>query len=289
MEHTQRGPVYADPIGSFLFVTLNQPAIRNPLGPEIVEEIQRMLDTAQEDASIRAVVFRGAGETFSAGGNLAKFEARRDSVPPPGGPDPIAASNRRFGDFLLRLTLFPKPVVALVQGAAVGGGMGLVCAADIAVCAADAKFALTETSIGLLPAQVLPFVMDRVGPHNARRLMLTAERVTAREALRIGLVDIVEEGPAALTARLAAVLDGIGKCSPRANAVTKGLSRRWQQALHDTESLGKLLDDAASAFAQQMRSADFEGVRAARERRAPPWRTVLDAAQRELLVLEAAR
>lgn len=195
----------------------------------------------------------------------------------PDGSDPIAVSNRRFGTFLQRLRRFPKPVVVAAHGAAMGGGAGLVCAADIALACAYTRFSFTETAIGLVPAQILPFVVERIGSQRARRLMLTAHRFDAAEALRLGVVDAVAADMQALREQLGEVLDRIGRCAPEALARTKRLALRCTAEGAESEAaLVHLLDDAAHDFAAQLRGEGGEGVRAAREKRDPSWRVAFD-------------
>jgi len=277
IEPMQDAPLRAERAGAFLLITFNQPAMRNPLGPEVVAALADALAAAGHDAAIRAVAFRGAGTVFSAGGNLGNFEARIGAPRGPDGRDPIAASNRRFGAFLEQLARFPKPVVVAAHGAAMGGGAGLVCAADIAIACAGTKFSFTETSLGLVPAQILPFVIARIGVQPARRLMLSAERFDADEALRLGLVDFVVPDMESMRERLTQVLDRIGRCAPGALAATKRLAARCARPAAEAE-LAQLLDDAAQAFAMQMRGEGAEGVRAAQAKRDPAWKVNFDRA-----------
>ena len=263
-------PLHEENIEGFLLLTFNQPEARNPLGPEVVAALTAALDRAETNAQVRALILRGYGSVFSAGGNLGNFKDRLAAPMNADGSDPIAASNRAFGAFLERLRCFPKPVVVAAHGAAMGGGVGLVCAADIAIVCADTKFCFTETKLGLIPAQILPFVVERIGGKAARRLMLSAERFSADDALRIGLVDFVAPDMDALRDRLVSVLNSISACAPNAVMATKRLSYRndWETS---EEGLSRLLDDCATAFAAAMRDEASEGLTALREKRAPSW------------------
>lgn len=147
-----------------------------------------------------------------------------------------------------------------------GGGFGLACAADIALARKDAKFALSETTLGLVPAQIAPFVVARIGQAQARRLALSGERIDGVEAERIGLVDFVAEDATALETSLLAILQGIGRCAPGANAATKALFQKCAEG-----ELGPILDRAAQAFARQMRTEGAEGVAAFRDKRDAAW------------------
>jgi len=212
------------------------------------------------------VVLRGANGFFCAGGSVGNFEQSQQGAAAAGETDPIAANNRRFGDFMIALARLPKVLVAVVEGAAMGGGFGLACAADIVLARQDAKFALSETTLGLVPAQIAPFVVARIGQARARRLALTGERIDGIEAARIGLADFVADDEAALEARLLAVLRGIARCAPNANAATKVLLQECAEV-----ELEPILDRAAQAFARQMRSEGAEGVAAFRDKRDALW------------------
>lgn len=252
--------------GGFLYLTLDDAATRNALSPEMVEELQAAVEAAAVDATLRAVVLRGANGVFCAGGSMGNFQKQMKSGEAQGGADPIAAHNRTFGNFMIALSRLPKVLVAVVEGAAMGGGFGLACVADIALARKDAKFALSETTLGLVPAQIAPFVVARIGQARARRLALSGERIDGMEAARIGLVDFVADDATALDARLLAVLQGIACCAPGANAATKALLQECAEV-----ELGPLLDHAAQAFARQMRSEGAEGVAAFRDKRDAAW------------------
>ena len=278
IETVEGAPLKVERVGDFQLITFNQPALRNPLGPEVVAGLTQALFAAEGDDTIRAIAIRGEGAVFSSGGNLGNFEERIKTPLNADGGDPIAQSNRRFGTFLERLTRFPKPVVVAAHGAAMGGGAGLVCAADISIACAGTRFSFTEASLGLVPAQILPFVVARIGSQKARRLMLSAERFDAEVAVHLGLVDFLVPDMRALRERLVEVLDGIGRCAPGALVATKRLALRCAGAEPSSAGgMSKLLDDAAFDFAVQMRGEGAEGVRAARAKRDPAWKVSFDS------------
>ena len=252
--------------GGFLYLTLDDAPTRNALSPEMVQELRAAVDAAAADATLRAVVLRGANGFFCAGGSMGNFQRSQQSVAAAGESDPIAANNRVFGDFMIALARLPQVLVAMVEGAAMGGGFGLACAADVVLARSDAKFALSETTLGLVPAQIAPFVVARIGQASARRIALSGERIDGTEAARIGLADFVCEDATALEAKLLAVLQGIARCAPGANAATKALLQRCADV-----DLGPILDDAARSFARQMRSEGAEGVAAFRDKRDAAW------------------
>ncbi len=255
--------------GRHLHVTLNRPETRNALSAGMVDELGAVIDAVAGDRGLQSLVLRGAGGTFCAGGDISEFRSvYQAGARPEDGPDPIAVSNRRYGRLMARLNGLPQTVVAVIEGAAFGGGLGLLCGSDVAICRADARLALSETGLGLLPAQIAPFVVQRIGLTQTRRLALTGARIDGEEAAQLGLVHYACADAEALEARLAAVLHDIGRCGPAANAATK---RILLDSL--TLPLDVVLDQAAAAFAEAMRGAEArEGVAAFMERRAPYWR-----------------
>ncbi|MGO8918873.1 MAG: enoyl-CoA hydratase/isomerase family protein [Stellaceae bacterium] len=254
--------------GSCLHVTLNRPETRNALTGEVVQELLAVAALLESAADIGTVVLRGAGGTFCAGGDIKGFMAQfNTAAPAPGEIDPIAVQNRRFGAFLQRFDHLPQTIVVAIEGAAFGGGLGLACIGDVALCTADARFAMSETGLGVVPAQIAPFVARRVGVPEARRLALTGTRFDGREAGRIGLVHHVCDTAEAFAATLARVLADINRCAPGANAATKHLLL----ASRDTP-LDALLDAAALAFAAALRGVEGrEGVTAFLEKRPAAW------------------
>jgi len=254
--------------GSHLSVTLNRPDARNALSRDMVRELLTVAALLEQDVTISSVLLRGAGGTFCAGGDIKGFMASLHSPPPaPGEQDSIARGNRDFGTFLSRFDTLPQTVMVVVEGAAFGGGLGLMCIGDLVVATADARFALTETTLGIPPAQIAPFVAARIGVARARRLALTGLRFDGREALRIGLVDVVCDDQAALEATSARLLADINRCAPSANAATKRLL-----LASVTTPRERLLDEAADAFARALRGSEGrEGVAAFLEKRRPAW------------------
>ncbi len=251
-----------------LFLTLNQPKTRNALSPDLVAEIDHVIAEAKEDAALRALILRGSEGFFCVGGNVGNFQARLDQSTSANAiaDDPVAARNRDFGYFMARMASLPIPVIAAVEGAAMGGGMGLACVADVVLATQDARFALSETKLGLIPAQIAPFVVARLGARVARRLALTGERVHGETALRLGMVDEIASDSAALDVMLAGWLTHLCACAPLANRAIKPLFQDCTS--HETV---KALDRAALRFAHCMRSEGQEGIAAFREKRAPVW------------------
>lgn len=269
MSPSPSDPVLCERDGAVLRLTLNRPDARNALDGPTVETLHDVLDEIQDDRTVRAVVLSGAGDVFCAGGDIKGFrDVFQSGTADPQAVARVTGDNRRFGDLLLKLDTAPQTVVCVVHGAAMGGGVGLIAVSDIAIAEAGARFSMTETSIGLPPAQIAAFVLRRIGLTQARRLMLTAARFDGAEAQRLGLVHLTAPNRDDLAGIEAEILDGIDRCSPMANAATK-------EILHAAQArpLGETLDFAAERFAQCMLGTDgLEGVSSFLERRRPAWR-----------------
>jgi isohexenylglutaconyl-CoA hydratase len=245
-----------------LHVTLNRPDCRNAMSLAMVNELRAVLASVQADASVRALVLRGAGGHFCAGGDIKDMAGARAA-----GVEAFRELNRAFGAMLEEAQHCPPVVVAVLEGAVLGGGFGLACISDIAIASSTAKFGLPETTLGIIPAQIAPFVVKRIGLTQARRLALTAARFDGSEAERLGLVHFSETDSAAIEARLQEVLSQIRQCAPHANAQTKALLLATEH-----EALGPLLDKAAEQFATAVTGAEgAEGTMAFVQKRAPSW------------------
>jgi isohexenylglutaconyl-CoA hydratase len=251
-----------------LHVTLDRPETKNALNRAMVRDLTAAVDYLAEHHDVRAAVVRGANGTFCAGGDINGFkEMFSTPLPKAGERDGAALHNRRFGAIMSRFEELPQTIVMVVEGAAYGGGLGLMCGGDLVLAAADAKFSISETTLGVPPAQIAPFVAQRIGVARTRRLSLTAHRFDGREAERLGLVDQACDGAAALDAALAQALAGINRCSPNANAVTKRLLLASR-----TMPREELLEQSADAFAACLRGPEGqEGVTAFLEKRKPKW------------------
>lgn len=246
--------------------TLNDPATRNALSDALVRDLQAACERAAQDSSLRFVVLAGAGGAFCSGGSLGGFSEAIGQALPPGTSDPLAAMNRRFGTLLQSLCELPQVLVAVVNGAAMGGGLGLVCCADFVLAGYRAVLAAPEVTLGVVPAQIAPFVLRRLGDRAARQCLLTGRRWTAWEALQLGLVDEVHAADE-LPAALQAVLARLGQAGPRALAATKELL-----AASQGQGLPDVLDQAAALFAGSLRGAEAaEGLRAFSSKATPGW------------------
>ena len=187
-------------------VTMAREAQFNAFDEAMVAELDSAFAKLAQDASVRVIVLAGAGRHFSAGADLQWMQ--RASI---ASPEWNLEDARRFAAMLWRIANCPKPTLARIQGAALGGGVGLACACDIAIATEDASFSVSEARFGLLPAVIAPYLVNAVGLRQAKRLALTATRITATQALALGLVQqvtSVETIDAAIDATAAELLAG---------------------------------------------------------------------------------
>lgn len=244
--------------GGVLTITLHNPARRNAIGPAMVNELLYALDDAANDAAVRAVVITGAGDAFCAGGDFAQMTggAAADALPPKGD----------YADLLLAMTNSPKPIVARVNGHAMGGGLGLVAASHFAVGARGAKLGTPEINVGLFPMMIMA-VLQRVVPR--RRLlemMLFGERMEADEAASSGLLNRAVDA-AELDAAVKKITDQIGEKSPI--TIKLGLEAFAAQDDLDLETALPMLRDRLGAC---LATDDArEGLMAFLQKRKPVW------------------
>jgi len=239
---------------------------------QMVAELRQVLKDAEATAgqagAVRVVVLRGAGGHFCAGADLKDMAGARMRAMQrvEGEPDPIAQVNAEFGELCVDYARTPLAVVVVLEGTVMGGGFGLACVADVALASETANFRLPETSLGLVPAQIAPFLVERLGYSQAKRLAVTGGRLDAAAALQLGLVHAV-----VATATLQTVLDqtlaDILACAPGALAATKALMA--QARLSESQAL---VQQAAAVFSRAAQSPEgLEGMTAFIQKRKPQW------------------
>lgn len=246
------------------WVRMQRPEVHNAFDATLIAELTAALAAAAADPAVRAVVLTGAGSTFSAGADLnwmrgmaaaSEAENREDSL--------------RLAALMRTLNFLPKPTIARVNGAAYGGGVGLVACCDVAIGVEGAKFSLSEVKLGLVPAVISPYVSAALGPRQARRLFLSAEIFEADEALRIGLLhqcvpsseldDAVDRG-----------LHWLGKGGPIAQHEAKRLALR-QAGMTEADALAEDERNAALIASLRVSPEGQEGLAAFLDKRAPRW------------------
>lgn len=244
-------------------VTLNRPERHNAFDEAMIAELAEALLSMASDPAVRVVVISSIGKSFCAGADLnwmrraAGFDFEQ---------------NRRdageLAEMLRRIAECPKPVIARVQGPAYGGGVGVIAACDLAVATFEARFALTEVKLGLIPAVIGPYVVNAIGERYARRYMLTAEAFSAAEAYRIGLIHEMVADEAALDAAVGEWVEAILKNGPGALSEAKALIR----AIAGEPLSPTLIEDTVGRIARLRVSPEGqEGIAAFLEKRKPNW------------------
>ena len=243
-------------------LTLSRPAIHNAFDDRQIDELTAAFRDLAADDAVRAVVLTGAGRSFSAGADLNWM--RRTSTY--GEAENLRDANA-LAALMKALYELPQPTVARVNGAALGGGTGLVACCDVVVAGESAVFGTTEVRLGIMPAVIGPYVIAAIGTRQASRLMLTGERITAYEAARIGLVHEVVPADQ-LDAAIERVVSQLLKGGPRAIAAAKRL-------VHDLAGRPidqGLIDDTARRIAALRATPEArEGLSAFLEKRKPGW------------------
>ena len=200
-------------------VTLNRPEVHNAFNETLIAELTGALRGLAADKTVRAVVLIGAGESFCAGADLNWMRKLATFSPAQN-----LADAKSLATMLATLNEMPQPTIARVHGSAFGGGVGLVACCDIAIGTPDATFALSEAKLGLVPGAISPYVIEAIGARAARRYFLTAERFTAAEAFRLGLLHDLAQ-PAEIDGRINELLGFLVTAGPRAQAEAKQLIR----------------------------------------------------------------
>jgi len=204
--------------GSVVHLVMNRPDVHNAFDDGLIAALTEALAAVDDDDSVRAVVLTGTGASFSAGADLNWMRGMATASEADN-----RADSERLAGLMRRLQFLSKPTIARVNGAAFGGGVGLVACCDIAIAADTAKFALSEVKLGLVPAVISPYVVAAIGLRHARRLFLTGEVFDATAALGMNLVhEVVPAG--ALDTAVAGVIDLIGKGGPVAQREAKQLA-----------------------------------------------------------------
>jgi len=248
----------------WLTIWFNSPENRNALSEDLTADFIATLKAVKDDRSVRGITIRGKGGTFCAGGDLKSFSAGQSGGNP---REHFKTMNRGAGDMFDLVMSMPQVVIAAVEGAAIAGGLGLMCCADIIVVTQDAKFSLTETMIGIAPAQIAPIIVARTGLPIARKLMLTGARFTGSETKELNLSDYVVESAESLDAVIATIRKGVMKCAPNAIGITKEILMATPHLDREAQK-----DFAAEKFADCILSDEGrEGIASFVEKRKPNW------------------
>ncbi|WP_300531984.1 enoyl-CoA hydratase-related protein [Maricaulis sp.] len=251
----------------WLTIWFNQPDSRNALSAELTAELRAVLQDVRDDRSVRGITLRGRGGVFCAGGDLKAFQSGHQSGASDDPVEGVVALSKSGAEIFDLVDTMPQVVIASIEGAAMAGGLGLACCADVVLVESGARFAFTETAIGLTPAQIAPFVVRKLGYSTGRRLMLTAARFDGSGAEALGLADFVAEGVEALDDIETGIRRQVLKCAPGAVADIKRL-------ILDLPTLDReaQIEAAARNFAGRLLGEEGrEGIASFLEKRKPRW------------------
>ena len=249
----------------WITIYFNRPESRNALSSELVIELSSLLNEIAKDDKCRGITFRGKGGIFCAGGDLKGFKSIIENNDTDA--EAIKSSSQLAGKLFERINTMPQVVLMFVEGAAIAGGLGIVCSGDIVVVTEDSKFSLTETTLGITPAQIAPFIVQRLGLNTARKLMLTAASFTGKHALKNGLADHVVTDKLEFNKIESEIQDQVKRCAPKANAITKDLVLKASKLDKD-----QMIEYASEAFTQCILSDEGrEGINAFLKKEKPKW------------------
>ncbi len=247
----------------WLTIWFNSPENRNALSARLTDELMQILQLIENDRTVRGITLRGKGGVFCAGGDLKEFHGLAGGA----SRDDIIAMNERGGELFAKINAMPQAVLVLVEGAAIAGGLGMICCADMVAITRDAKFSLTETQLGIVPAQIAHYIVKRLGLNQARRLMLSGARFNGDDAFKMGLADFVAKDSAELEAIEAHFKKDVLRCAPNANAITKDILLNAGEL-----TPSEMRTFAANRFADAMLSDEAkEGISSFIGKRKPAW------------------
>ena len=247
----------------WLHIKLNQPKSKNALSRKMIAELVHLMELASSQKILRGVLLSGNGGSFCSGADLKEFKSFFLN----GKPDKnqVISSSLKVAKLLQSFYYFPKYVICCIDGPAYAGGMGLSCCADFIFATKNSKFGITEIKIGLTPAQIAPFVINRLGSKNAKNLMLSGEVIDTSKALEIGLLDVVFDNKEEMFSYAKNFSYKLKSCAPNALAVTKSI-------FSDLDHSVKFSEIAADKFAECMLGEETpEGLQAFIEKRKPSW------------------
>lgn len=255
--------VRLDREGEVAWIWLERPEVHNAFNADVISKLTTFIDEVR-DSDARVLVLASQGRTFSAGADLNWMRSAGDLSEAEN-----VADATKLAAMLRRLDTAPQATVARVQGAALGGGLGLIAACDIAIAAARARFGFSEVNLGLIPAVISPHVIAKIGPGHARHLFVSGARFTAATAERIGLIAKVVDDGEALDVAIGETLEQLHSSSPGAVRAAKELVRQVTSLPAD-----QVDPYTAHQIARQRVSADGkEGIAAFLEKRPPRWAT----------------
>lgn len=245
----------------WLTIWFNRPEKRNSLSEGLLLEIRSVLELIKDDRKVRGIIFRGKGGVFCAGADLEGIKKIASSGEKT--REMAVAMSKQAGSIFEAISKSPQITVSVVEGAAMAGAFGIACTTDLLVTMSDARYALTETKIGLTPAQIAPYVLNRLGFAQARKLLLLGTSFNGQKAFDLGMADYVADNEEELLHHIQVIKSKVKKCAPNAVAVTKGI-------IFSNNNID--LINAAELFSDSIvHEEGREGLASFFEKRKPSW------------------
>ena len=250
---------------SWLTIWLDRPEAKNALSDKMTRELLQILNEVADNKTIRGLALRGAGNCFCSGADLKDFQ--RNFILNNANREQIIKLSISMAELFKRIYTMPQPVIALVEGAAFAGGFGIVCCADVVIGTQNAKFSISETKIGLTPAQITPYIVNRIGPRNAKKIILLGTVLTGTQAYDFGVIDQLAKDKLDLEAQFASLRKSLKACAPEATAISKDILNN-----HDQIEPSQMTNFLANKFADCLTGKEAkEGLKAFTEKRTPKW------------------
>ncbi len=253
---------------SWLTIWLDRPEAKNALSDKMAQELVEVLSYFANDKTIRGVALRGTGECFCSGADLKDFQ--RNFILNNASHKQIIELSTKLAELFKLIYHMPKPVVSLVEGVAFAGGFGIVCCSDVVLGTQNAKFSISETKIGLTPAQIAPYIVNRIGPCKAKKIMLFGAVLNGTQAYDFGIIDQLANDTLDLETQFTALRKNLKACAPEATAITKDILIN-----HDQLKPSEMTNFLAKKFADCVTGEEAkEGLKAFIEKRTPKWSEV---------------
>ena len=246
---------------SWLTIWFNRPEKRNALSDDLIDEVKLTLSSIEQDSSIRGIIFRGKGGIFCAGADLKNIkeitasENKSHSL--------AFKTSKKIGSLFEQISKTPQITVSVVEGAALAGAFGIACTSDFVISMSDSKYALTETRLGLTPAQIAPYVLKRLGFSQGKKLLLLGTMFNGQEGFEIGMVDYLAHNDKDINKYIINIKNNVNKCAPHAISLTKRVIAAGEEIN---------LDKAAELFSKSINSNEGrDGLASFFEKRKPFW------------------
>ena len=248
---------------NWLTIWFNRAEKRNALSENLIDELNLVLSICKKIHSLRGIIFRGKGNTFCAGADLKWMQTI--ALDKKISSKMTIEMSKKFGDIFNKISTMRPITISAVEGNSMAGGIGIMCATDFIITMANAKYALTETKIGLTPAQIAPYIINKIGFQQAKKLMLLAEKFDGQKAFDMNMADYICYTKEELNSCVHDIVQKVQLCSPNAIAITKKLLKSYVKI--NTTKASKMFSES------MLHEEGREGFTSFFQKRKPYWTT----------------